>query len=134
MTNRKSNRAKLIRATDFSEYRIAEFWSKVKLTCTGCMEFEGATRVNGYGVIEMKGRTSRSHRRCLAHRAAYAMTWGECPEGMHILHSCDNPKCVNPMHLSVGTHQENMQDMSSKKRHWKQRAKNQVSDGNTYAE
>ncbi len=117
----KTNKAKHIRVEDFSEYRIAEFWSKTKLTHTGCIEYTGATRVNGYGVIEMKGRTPRSHRRCLAHRAAYAMTWGDCPAELHLLHSCDNPRCVNPVHLTLGTHTDNMRDMASKKRHWKQR-------------
>lgn len=110
--------AKRLVADDFSPYRIAEFWSKVRLTVTGCMEFTGGERNSqGYGCIEMRGRTSRQHRRCAAHRAAYAMTWGECPAGLDLLHSCDNPKCVNPQHLRLGTHLENMQDMAQKGRH-----------------
>jgi len=107
---------KVVRADDFSEYRIAEFWSKVRVTVGGCMEFGGSERVGGYGCIEMKGRTSRSHRRVLAHRAAYAMTWGECP-AMPLLHSCDNPACIAPFHLTPGTQAENVADMVAKGRH-----------------
>jgi hypothetical protein len=111
-------RAKTILADDFSPYRIAEFWSKVNfVTAGGCWEFNGSTRVGGYGVVEMRGRTSRAHRRVLAHRAAYAMQWGKCP-ALSLIHSCDNPRCVNPAHLTPGTHAENMQDMVRKGRHW----------------
>jgi hypothetical protein len=117
-----SGRAKTITVDDFSPYRIAEFWSKVWLTVTGCMEFRGGQRTNkGYRCIEMRGRTSRSHRRALAHRAAYAMAWGECPGDKDILHECDNTNCVNPAHLRLGTHAENMADMVAKGRHWRQR-------------
>lgn len=108
--------AKTLVADDFSPYRIAEFWSKVRLSPAGCMEFTGSERVQGYGVIEMRGRTSRSHRRALAHRAAYAMTWGTCPGDKKVLHSCDNPKCVNPTHLRLGTQADNVADMVAKGR------------------
>lgn len=69
-------KAKELTADDFGPGQIANFWSKVVLRPNGCMEFTGSERVKGYGCVEMKGRTSRSHRRALAHRAAYAMTWG----------------------------------------------------------
>ena len=112
---------KSISVDDFNPYRIAEFWSKCILTPSGCLEYTGGERTGGYKCIEMRGRTSRSHRRCLAHRAAYAMTWGSCPAELHLLHSCDNAACVAPYHLTPGTQAENIKDMVRKGRHWRQR-------------
>lgn len=51
------------------------------------------------------------------HRIAYLLTYGSIPKGKHILHSCDNRKCCNPAHLSVGSQKDNMQDMLKKGRH-----------------
>lgn len=65
---------------------------------------------NGYGQIHLNGKT------VYAHRVAYELAKGSIPEGMFILHSCDNRKCVNPDHLSVGTFDDNMADMVDKER------------------
>lgn len=51
-----------------------------------------------------------------AHRMSYRFFKGEIPLGLHILHSCDNPRCVNPDHLSLGTHKENITDAKNKGR------------------
>lgn len=111
-----SRDSKLVRADDFSPYRVAEFWSAVRLSPTGCMLHSGGERSGAYGCIEARGRTARSHRRILAHRAAYAMTWGECPAGAVLRHTCDTPRCVNPCHLVIGTQADNVRDMVARGR------------------
>lgn len=71
---------------------------------TGCWTWVGAVHANGYGVILANGRQVG------AHRAAYELAKGSVPPGLMVLHSCDNPVCVNPDHLRAGTHDDNMRD------------------------
>lgn len=79
----------------------------------GCIEWQGKIGSHGYGYVQKDRKT------VLAHRVAYAEANGLCVHSMGgvVLHSCDNPKCVNPQHLSLGTHKANTQDMVSKGRH-----------------
>ena len=70
----------------------------------GCWVFTGAVSKNGYGVIQFDGRLYS------AHRLAYLLTHGEVADGLVVMHSCDNKRCCNPDHLSVGTHSENVKD------------------------
>lgn len=95
-----------------SKHDVARFWSKVNVSDrTSCWEWTGSILPSGYGEFSI------NHRNCRAHRIAYEfMTGEEVPEGMSVCHSCDNPKCVNPSHLWVGTHIENMRDMDRKGR------------------
>lgn len=72
-----------------------------------CWEWQGGTTQGAYGIISRYPPTGRVTYR--AHRLAYEHFVGPIPEGMHVLHSCHNPPCCNPAHLSVGTHAENMQ-------------------------
>jgi hypothetical protein len=53
----------------------------------------------------------RGHRHWQMNRYIYTLAKGDIPKGMYILHSCDNPNCINPDHLRAGTHQENMIEM-----------------------
>ena len=72
---------------------------------TGCWEWQLSTQRNGYGQIKFNKKM------CRAHRVSYSAFNGEIPEGQEVMHSCDNRRCVNPDHLSVGTHQQNMSDI-----------------------
>ena len=74
----------------------------------GCWEWTGAKDDKGYGLFWLKGSAKR------AHRLMVEMHTGLKPEGAVILHSCDNPSCVNPEHLSVGTQRDNVLDMHTK--------------------
>ena len=86
---------------------VERFAGKTKLDPeTGCVEWTGALTAGGYGHVRISsGATSETH------RAAYVLAHGPIPVGLKVLHSCHNPLCVNPAHLRLGTHGENMQDM-----------------------
>lgn len=98
---------------------IAEcFWNKVDQSAgiDGCWIWTGAKGTGGYGSFNLRGAAMKSH------RVAWQFAYGEIPKGSHhgtmcVLHRCDNPACVNPSHLFLGTHGDNMRDMVRKKRH-----------------
>lgn len=87
------------------------FWSKVEKT-PDCWVWKSTRRTDGYGVF-WYSPTKRQER---AHRLAYEDAEGPIPAGMSLLHRCDNPPCVRPAHLFVGTQADNMADMTEKGR------------------
>ncbi len=85
------------------------FWPKVIKT-NGCWEWIGARCLTGHGKFWYNKRLGE------AHRFSYEIHVGSIPKGMVICHKCDNPPCVNPEHLFLGTMKDNSQDMMAKGR------------------
>jgi HNH endonuclease len=81
-----------------------------KETGTDCWNWNGSIGMDGYGKAKRRGKTIR------AHRLVYSFYKGEIPHNYFVCHSCDNPLCVNPKHLWVGTHKENELDKTTKGR------------------
>jgi len=75
-----------------------------------CLVFTGSRNKAGYGVTQFQNYKS------VAHRIAYALTNGPIPKGLLVCHKCDNPPCINPEHLFLGTHKDNALDMHAKGR------------------
>jgi hypothetical protein len=93
---------------------MERFWAKVKRG-EGCWLWLGCCRprtrdVLPYGQFRLDGQMRA------AHRVSWQLTHGGIPEGLLVLHSCDNPMCVNPAHLHLGDHRENMHEMAARQR------------------
>lgn len=98
---------------DYTSKLKIRFWQKVDLSDdhpNHCWHWKASTMQGGYGKIWYRGKL------IAAHRISWMLANGEIPPGMDVLHECDNPKCVNPNHLFIGTHTINMQDKEKKGR------------------
>lgn len=86
------------------------FWGKVQVGApAACWPWAGALS-GGYGMFWVGGRSQH------ASRVSYAIANGPIPGGLYACHSCDNPRCVNPAHLFLGSQQDNVRDMHNKRR------------------
>lgn len=102
------------------EQHIERFWSKVNKNGSipvhmphlgNCWEWTAACRGSmGYGVKFWE------HKHQYTHRISWMIHFGEIPMNLRVLHKCDNPKCVRPEHLFLGTQQDNVDDMAKKGR------------------
>lgn len=91
---------------------IDRFKTRYKILRNNCWVWLGWKNKKGYGRINILGK------HYMAHRASYLLFKGKIPEGMFVCHKCDNPSCVNPEHLFLGTNSDNMQDMLRKGREY----------------
>jgi predicted DNA-binding protein YlxM (UPF0122 family) len=93
------------------EQTASRFWSKVNMTSDdSCWTWKASTRRRGYGGFALDGKTRA------AHRVSWMLANGAIPDGMLVCHRCDNPSCVRPNHLFLGSQQENVDDMIGKGR------------------
>ena len=90
---------------------LDRYWKKVKKRgADECWEWQAGTVGNGYGMVGVGGGVR------LAHRISFLLANGHLPATKCVLHRCDNPRCVNPSHLLLGTHSENTEDRVNKDR------------------
>ena len=97
--------------TEYTPKLLNRFWKKVDIhpDPNSCWNWT-ARKSRGYGYIKI------NNKHVGAHRISYELEYGTFPHELDVLHTCDNPSCVNPRHLFLGTHQENMQGKVRKDR------------------
>ena len=94
------------------------FWAKVRKS-DGCWEWTASRNQKGYGELKVDGSKNST-----AHRVSWQLHNGPIPTGLHVLHHCDNPPCIRPDHLFLGTNRDNAQDAAVKGRRASMRGTN----------
>lgn len=95
---------------------VDKFWTQFEIGNEGCWEWKGKRNRRGYGQSTFADKNMR-----IAHRTMWQFIFGPIPNGLFICHHCDNPPCIRPSHLFLGTHTDNMLDSIIKERFSKQR-------------
>lgn len=89
----------------------ARFWERVTVRGPDeCWEWQASTDKDGYGQLTGRSASGR-HTMLKAHRVSWELSRGQIPDGLFVLHKCQNRRCVNPNHLYPGTHLDNMRDV-----------------------
>ena len=98
--------------SDYTSKFIKRFWNRVNVPSNKklCWNWKASTRGIGYGQVSFKNK------KLYTHRVVWELSYGAIPDGLFVLHKCDNPLCVNPNHLFLGTNQDNMTDKVKKGR------------------
>jgi DNA-binding XRE family transcriptional regulator len=97
--------------------KVKKFWGRVKKCKDGCWDIVAGRPPKRYGRVRIDGQLVQ------AHRFVWELTYGPIPKGMKVCHDCDNPSCVNPEHLFLGTQKDNMQDAVRKGRMYQPKVK-----------
>lgn len=90
---------------------LESIFKRTKKDKNNCWIWQGMRHRQGYGIVSLKNVQQG------AHRVVWKILNSDISSEQHVCHKCDNPPCVNPDHLFLGNHQQNMQDMVEKKRH-----------------
>jgi hypothetical protein len=121
---------KVVNEADFKDLAIKMVLNHKKLD-SGCWEWQKGFDGKGYAAVTIKRKSY------LAHRVMYICYGGIIPAGINLCHKCDNPKCINPLHMFLGTQKDNVLDQVKKLRHRNNRKTQCVrghkfTTGNTY--
>lgn len=103
---------------------LADILSRYSISPGGCWEWSGAKNGHGYGLVNMW--IGQRQTTFAPHRLQWMHTHGEIPDGMVVMHVCDNRACIRPDHLVLGTQQANLADMRAKGRDNRSGLKNQA--------